>query len=698
MHGLSHVGRGHVAQAAHAAGVGVHRNHRHARVDLPGADVDAFTGERLVHAPARQRACGAFGQLLEAQHRLSAAGERVVGQGKAPGVPVGQGRGLFQQDLPQLLGRALHRVAHEHGDAAAIDAGGPGRRAGVVRGDGDPAQVHPEGVGCGLGQHGLGAAADLRGVGVHGEGGVPLEDHPGLVPGGGQVLDAACDADAGALPLPAQGLGVPAPPGLLEAVQAGPQRFPGVSVQRGASQGVPFAGAQQVLQAELHRVVAELGADVVGVGLAGPPQLHAADAAERARGNLVGIDRVAVGPGVVHPVRPHGPERGLAGDLDAEVGVGARVQVDPGLTAQQRAVLPEPGAHLDLRGMAPGGEGGLFHGQTELHGRPRSRGREHRQVLHADVALGAEAPAHVGHLHHHLVRVESEHARELVPHREGGLRRGMDRDGLPVHQRDRAVGLHGVVEQGREGEAVFDDAGALPERALRVAPDEVGAAAVVVRVVVVEVVGALPVVVGVRVVHQHAALHGRLRLRHLGQRRVAYPGPGRGFDRRGLAVGHHQGHRLALEPHLVVGQHRAVLDRLAVGPDGAKAPEPAPVQGVVGHDGAHAFDLARVVQVEPVDARVRVGTRHEPGELHARDREVRGVHRGPRDFLVRVEAAHRPAHVFHRRALHAPFYTEPAAVSEPGAPGSPGPRIPRTPDPPDLRPGNAARGPGSRRA
>ena len=223
----------------------------------------------------------------------------------------------------------------------------------------------------------------------------------------------------------------------------------------------------------------------------------------------------------------------------------------------------------------------------------------------------------------------------------------MHGDGLVVDHGDGAVGLHGIVEQRGKGEPVLDDVGALAKRLLGVPLNEVGAAATVVTVVVFEVVGAHAVVGGIGVVHQGASLEGRLHLRHLGQGRIVDLYPGHGLGGRGFAVGHHDGHRLALEPHLLVRQHRAVLHRLAVRLDGPNAPEPAAIQGVVGHDGVHALDLARGFEVEPVNARVRVGTADEFGELHPRDREVRRVDGGSGDFFIRIEAAYRSAHVFH---------------------------------------------------
>ena len=289
-------------------------------------------------------------------------------------------------------------------------------------------------------------------------------------------------------------------------------------------------------------------------------------------------------------------------------------------------------------------------------------------MLDADVPLGAEAAADVGDLHGHLLILEPEHARQLVPHREGSLRGGVHGNGLVVHGGDGAVGLHGIVEQRREGEAVLDDVGGLAERLLGVALDEMGAAAVVAAVIVVEVVFALAIVAGVGVVHRGAALHRGLHLRHLGQRGVAHLDPRRRLHGRGLAVGHHDDHGLALEPHLFVCQRRPVLDRLPVRLEGADAPHAAEVEAVMRHDGAHAGDRARVLELETVDARVRVRTADDPGEFHPRKGEIRRVDCGSGDFFVGVQAADRLAYVFHRESSRIEvflFYSRPAVFSEP---------------------------------
>ena len=160
---------------------------------------------------------------------------------------------------------------------------------------------------------------------------------------------------------------------------------------------------------------------MVRVRLAGPAELHAADAAESAGGHLVGVDRVAVGPRVGHAVGSHGTESRLAGHLDAEVGVGAGVEMDLRFAAEQGAVLTKSGPHLDLRRVAPGGESGLLHGQAKLHRHSRGSGRQHGKVFHADVALGAETAADIGDLYRHLFVLQAEHAGQLVAYGKGGL-------------------------------------------------------------------------------------------------------------------------------------------------------------------------------------------------------------------------------------------------------------------------------------
>ena len=81
------------------------------------------------------------------------------------------------------------------------------------------------------------------------------------------------------------------------------------------------AVAQGVAPPELERVDPEGAGDDVGLALVGPDELRDAEAAQGARGRLVGIHRVVVQRDVLDVIRSGGGESGLLRDARADVRV-----------------------------------------------------------------------------------------------------------------------------------------------------------------------------------------------------------------------------------------------------------------------------------------------------------------------------------------------------------------------------------------
>ncbi len=85
--------------------------------------------------------------------------------------------------------------------------------------------------------------------------------------------------------------------------------------------------------------IAERAGDDVGLALVGPDELRDAEAAQRARGRLVGVDGVVVQRHVLDVVRAGGGEAGLLRDARADVRVGAAVPEGLDLARDHAAVV-----------------------------------------------------------------------------------------------------------------------------------------------------------------------------------------------------------------------------------------------------------------------------------------------------------------------------------------------------------------------
>ena len=80
--------------------------------------------------------------------------------------------------------------------------------------------------------------------------------------------------------------------------------------------------------------------------------LRAAEAPERARGNLVGVDQARAGADVLHPVQIVQAQRRHQDDLGGEPAVGAVVAVDHRVLGGEQAFAVRAHPELDARGHA----------------------------------------------------------------------------------------------------------------------------------------------------------------------------------------------------------------------------------------------------------------------------------------------------------------------------------------------------------
>ena len=266
------------------------------------------------------------------------------------------------------------------------------------------------------------AAVDLRGEVGGVEDGAALEDFARAADGDLALLDGDLDARGDARSLLGAAGEAHADGGVFLPAAAGPVEALGGGFQDGAE-----ARVVQVGEAELERVAAGGGGELVHEGLAG-------EVVGRRGEGAVGADpqgrigRHELRLGVAGAVRRG--DRGAAGvDVDVEPGgerprgIEAGLEVDDGGGAEVG-----PGEFLTAR---PADEDGLAGGAGEARG--------------LDARLGgvpaAEPAAEVGHDDAHVAGVQAEGARDLVPAAERVLRREPDGDLAAVPFRERGAGF-----------------------------------------------------------------------------------------------------------------------------------------------------------------------------------------------------------------------------------------------------------------
>ena len=362
--------------------------------------------------------------------------------------------------------------------------------------------------------------------------------------------------------------------------------------------------------------------------LAHPDGLWPPDRAVGARGGRVREESVRLHPDVRQRVGAGHAVAEALGHADAVVGVAAGVDVAGALAGNDGAVVHHAGADGAAGGVPAHGTHGLVDAQGQAHRPARLAAESRHERLDLCVRFAPVTAAHEGDDDLHLVQLAPEEAGDLRLHEERVLRRRPETDAVRLVARDAGVRLHRVVVDHRELERVLEDAVALAERGVDVAP----------------LVAVLMAEVGV--VHGFASLGERFV--DAGDRReflvLDLDELHRGLGGREVDCGD-CGDRLALEAHLVHSDDGAVLlvgavVRLHVDEfcrrehrvDAGERPCPA--------------------RVDPRDAGVRQWTRHEFAARHTGDLEVAGELRAARELVVRVDPAHRCADRFEFARCH----------------------------------------------
>jgi hypothetical protein len=378
--------------------------------------------------------------------------------------------------------------------------------------------------------------------------------------------------------------------------------------------------------AQLGRIHAEGGRDLVQVLLQGPARLGRRRGAHRA-GRLVGrVDQPRLDRDRLELVRAAGVHRGQLREEPAFAAVGAAVEPEPAAPGEQPAVAGGAGFELDDHALAPvvGGDELLPAAEHQLDRAAGGPGQGGDVRLEVEVALAAEPAAEQRDDDPYVGLGHPERVGHPGPRGERHLRRAPDRDPVagPLGEDRPRLDRRRLRRLG-DVPAADDDVGG-GHRGVRITLDDRRPAedvAVPAQVLVGRV--ARPVLVDQR--------GARLGVRHVvgqrGQHLVL------DVDRRGRLAGHlpsargHGRHDLALEADDVLGEQVTVLGEPAVA-------DPGDV-GVSDH-GDHPGDRPGPRRVDPDDPGVRVvGVAERRVEL-AGDRKVGGVPAGAGDLLAPV--------------------------------------------------------------
>ena len=242
-----------------------------------------------------------------------------------------------------------------------------------------------------------------------------------------------------------------------------------------------------------------------------------------------------------------------------------------------------------------------------------AREERDQDVLGIDDELGAEAAAHVGGDHAHLVRGQVEQVgdelADLVRHLGGGPHRELVERRVPV--RHEPARLHRLAPAAPDAQANRNHPGGRAERGRGVAAGERHAPGQIVGDVVVD--------------------RGRARGQGLGRRQhlvVDLEQVARVL-RRVPAVGHHRGDGLAHEAHAVARERGEVVPaQLGMRRHHGECAPGAAELGE-GHHVHHPRVRARPVRVHPADARVGVRAPQQHDVEHAGQREIAHVTPAP---------------------------------------------------------------------
>ena len=338
---------------------------------------------------------------------------------------------------------ALHRGPAHRGDPARDRAHAVADQAGVAAHHDHRLERHRELVGRDLGQGRLVPLALGADPQVHEHGAVRIHADVRALerPDAGALhVRAEPEADGPVAPAPLRLLGPPA--GVVERDEEpleGLRIIGRVVGDRGAvAVGEPggarhLVGADQVPPPQLGGVHADPARRAIQQPVEHEGGLGPAGAPIGGREGLVGED-VPADPAVVrHVVRPGQVVDGVQRDGLAEHRGGAVIAGERGVDGHDAAVALEPDPHVvDLVAIPRGGEAVLAARLGPLHRASEAPGHHrHQDLLGIDVALHAEAAAHVGHEHADALLLQAYHRRDAAAHREGHLRGGPHREAAP---------------------------------------------------------------------------------------------------------------------------------------------------------------------------------------------------------------------------------------------------------------------------
>ena len=482
---------------------------------------------------------------------------------------------------------------------------------------------------------------------------VQLEQYRGRVhPGNARALHAhrhaiaahpvRIDAHPRKFPFPADQLAA-AGDAPVERSGGGHQRTAGGGTGR---QRAGFARLDQVLQAQLDGVQAQLRGQLVHGRLQGKGALGGAVAAQGPGRGAVGVDRVAVvaaGPG------PAVERQGLLADRrehgEGVLAVGAGVGQAADVHGAQGAVPVRAEPHGQVHGVAGGGAGKGLAAAVDEPRRPAGfQGDDGRVHLHRHGLLAAEAAAHPGLEHPDAACRQAEQTGQVTAHVEGNLGGGHHLQPAGRIQRGGGpVGLHHGVGLGLGGVAPLDDHLACGQLRLHLAPAGAeGGGDVAGRVRADVHVGE-----GLLGVYPVGAVQGGLRVEHRGERLPVHPDQGERSQGRGLVRGGDNGHRVAHVAHPVVQDAPVIgrgLGKTLPGQGGAGGGHVR-----VGEHAGHPGEAPGRRCIDRADAGRGVRAAQQPDHQGVVVQvQVAGVHRPAGDQGQRVDLGDRFADVSHQ--------------------------------------------------
>ena len=202
--------------------------------------------------------------------------------------------------------------------------------------------------------------------------------------------------------------------------------------------------------------------------------LRNAEAAESARGRVVGVVAVTTNVGVLVAVGADGVGAGALQNGAGKRGISAGIEVYLTVEAGEDAILVAAESEGGLHVVALRVEvDGLLPGEAELDGPSHLQRAEHGHVLGRHVLLAAETAADVFVLDHDAALFPAEHDCNLLAGVVNALVGGVDLDAVLVREGDGALGLQeGMLGEGGD-EALRHGVLGLRQRLLGVAAYDV---------------------------------------------------------------------------------------------------------------------------------------------------------------------------------------------------------------------------------